>query len=149
MPLNVKLLLKVKHHILEEPARLRMDMWLKKGEAGADSGNSYPGYGEPIEFTFPACGTVGCLAGWAVQLSHPTENIQPGIDNVHSSALEELGIDDDISPYEIFFPDHWPPEFYRRYEYARSNEERAKIVGEVIDNYIDAYLDAEKTFQRS
>jgi hypothetical protein len=56
MALNVALLKKVKKHILAEPKRINMNTW------GRDSDE-----GEPQ----PACGTVGCIAGWIVFLSKP------------------------------------------------------------------------------
>lgn len=50
--INVKLLLAVKRAILEEPRRINMDISIKRKTTGAA----------------PRCGTVGCIAGWALVL---------------------------------------------------------------------------------
>jgi len=59
--LNVTLLRKVMKHILEEPRRLRQSEWLAK------KGDAY--YKHVPRKERPPCGTVACIAGWAVELS--------------------------------------------------------------------------------
>lgn len=63
--MNVKLLKRVRRHILAEPKRLCMatGLMLKKGNVGNTG----------IKITkMPSCGTVACIAGWAVLLSQET-----------------------------------------------------------------------------
>jgi hypothetical protein len=52
------LLTQVRELILEEPLRYNQEVWLKK--KGVD-----------YRHQFPACGTVGCVAGWVVALVRP------------------------------------------------------------------------------
>lgn len=59
--MNVKLLRKVQKHILEEPRRIDMGLW---GAAQSPVLGDDPRY-------VPACGTAGCIAGWAIILSQP------------------------------------------------------------------------------
>src|ERR1700739_464311 len=54
----VKLLRQVKDHILEEPKRLSMGSWMVIYPTGFPTSASW----------LPACGTVGCIAGWTVLL---------------------------------------------------------------------------------
>jgi hypothetical protein len=60
--INVKLLRKVKRHILLEPKRLNMGCFIARKDELQDDPLMYP-------VKFPSCGTVGCIAGWAVALS--------------------------------------------------------------------------------
>jgi len=53
--LNVKLLNRIKKHIIAEPKRYNQNIWGRQ-VIGEDA---------------PACGTQGCIAGWAVFLSFP------------------------------------------------------------------------------
>lgn len=57
LKLNVKLLEKIKKHLKEEPKRYHQGKWVE--EVSVWDANA------------PACGTVGCIAGWAVLLSVP------------------------------------------------------------------------------
>jgi hypothetical protein len=90
--MNVELLEKVKKHILAEPKRINMNNWC---------------YKKPKSRGGPACGTVGCIAGWTVLLSHPkkewshwTEVGKNKFDHhVQSEAIRLLGITVDQSNY--------------------------------------------------
>ena len=55
--MNVRLLRKIRKHILENPKRLDMGVFLFREK-------THPHY-----YKYPECGTVGCLAGWACVLS--------------------------------------------------------------------------------
>src|SRR5258708_2938544 len=62
MPVNVELLKKVRDKIADEPRRLVMDLWgAKVVNLTAENRPQFP----------PACGTVACLAGWAVLCARP------------------------------------------------------------------------------
>jgi hypothetical protein len=140
--LNVELLLKVKQHILDEPKRLRMDTWLRHDVANGVRVSNSPGYGEPRTIEFPACGTVGCIAGWTAMLANP-EYQESGLSNFGLSAFsiakEELNIDEEIEPFHLFYPDYWPTKLYERYLETQTAQERASIVAEAIDFYIQEY----------
>jgi hypothetical protein len=56
--MNVKLLRRIQKHILAEPKRLDMGNFIVRKSDGLGS-----------LVRFPKCGTVGCIAGWAVTLS--------------------------------------------------------------------------------
>lgn len=140
MPLNTELLLKVKQHILAEPARLRMDLWLKRGLPGTEMHTMNPGYDEPDAFKLPSCGIVGCIAGWTAVLYAP-EDANPESYYVRAENAEELlGINSDIEPFNLFYVDHWPSELMNAYYYyGNTQDQRAQIVGRVIDRYITEY----------
>jgi hypothetical protein len=59
--LNVKLLNRVKKHLLEEPKRYYQGWWANKATKEDGFEGAAP----------PACGTQGCIAGWAVFLTEP------------------------------------------------------------------------------
>lgn len=161
--LNVNLLIKIKKHILDEPMRLRMDQWLMQDMPTTKKYNSLPGYNEPNEYEIPACGTVACLAGWAILLnSHEAQEVRQKDDPFapySARGCDILGIDSDIAPYDLFFVDQWPQPFQDDYlEVERNFEdlspelrqvERAQIVGRLIDHFIEAYQDAEKTYNEA
>jgi hypothetical protein len=151
MPLNVKLLNMVKQHILDEPARLRMDCWLVKGPANKNIYTAMPGYNEPKDFTLPSCGTVGCIAGWAAILSAPKpEEINADSYMVRAEyAADTLGIDADFEPFDLFFCDQWPIQMREAYYEALSAEERAQIVARVIDQFILGYNDNKRLYDAS
>jgi len=133
--LNVELLLKVKNHILEEPKRLRMSKWFIKGTPNGHGRSVSRGYGEPIDFEVPACGTVGCIAGWTELLNHPEDyEGATGISGVHCGrAKNELGLIDQ----SLFFVDCWPEPYKSDYYQAEDNQTRAQIVGALIDKLIE------------
>ena len=60
MPVNVRLLKKVRKLIAEEPRRLQMQTW------GQDVEQTYPS--DPQK---PPCGTVACIAGWTILAAQP------------------------------------------------------------------------------
>ena len=66
--LNVKLLEKIKKHILEEPLRLNMEVFQVSrddAERGEWCGSCFdPGR----ELQYPGCGMAACVAGWACLL---------------------------------------------------------------------------------
>jgi hypothetical protein len=60
--INVKLLRKVQKHILAEPKRVNMGTFIYRKKDEPDMCEKWP-----------ACGTVACIAGWAVTLSQKKE----------------------------------------------------------------------------
>lgn len=96
MTVNVELLERVKHHILEEPLRLDMSIWISHHEKGPYT---------------PACGTIGCIAGWAIELSGgeklSKEMSQKGIFGQADIATELLGLTPLVAK-RVFHVDSWP-----------------------------------------
>lgn len=134
--MNVKLLQAIKKHILAEPKRLDMGNWGFKRDKANDG---------------PACGTVGCIAGWAVLLTHPSligrkEDFTPAklkkFSNAMGNAEEDapgllkinIGTAD-----RLFYVDRWPEPFRQDYLDAESGGDRkamAKATAARIDSLI-------------
>jgi hypothetical protein len=147
-----KLLLRVKAHILEEPLRLRMGEFIRiqaeDGSAYASETDGFGQEGSSSEIQYPACGTVGCIAGWMDLLSNgmPT-TARAAISRAAGAeafAAKVLGCPDN----EVEKPNHagglfyrhgWRPALIARYDKALTPKTRAKIVGEVIDEYLKAH----------
>lgn len=112
--MNVRLLRKVKDHILAEPRRLDMSVLM-----------SFPS-GESA----PPCGTVGCIAGWANYLEGGSRG---GI--LTATKLLELG-----RGYarrdRLFFIVFWPGNFSTRYINAKDAKTRAEVTAERIEHFI-------------
>ncbi len=78
--LNVELLRRVQTAILEEPRKLNMNVWMEK----------VPGrHPNP-----PPCGTVGCIAGWAVALGAPEKRYLEDFRSYADEASALLGLDE-------------------------------------------------------
>lgn len=126
--LNVKLLRRIKRHILAEPRRFTMRTLEEHGRPGefyiADNGTNE---------TFPECGTAACIAGWTNHFSR-----KQGGDAV--SAARFLGIPYDGSycgvADRLFFDFEWAEPFRTRYQEARTAGERAAIAADRIEHFI-------------
>lgn len=132
--MNVKLLRKVKKHILEEPKRLNMDF-----------------YGSAYCNDAPACGTVGCIAGWSALLSlakipedryeRPAlmkpEKAEAALEITHNQAERLFN-----EPWIVYGPRKqeghlgWPVNFAKQYLEAETPEYRAKITAARIEHFI-------------
>lgn len=136
--MQVKLLRQVKAHILDEPRRLHMDHGLM------------PKYGKDA----PACGTVGCIAGWTVVLANKkrTESAKATIKRlkiprseslprerswsaIEDMATEILGIRSSAAE-RLFYTWNWPNALVSAYRSASSAAERAKITARRIERFI-------------
>jgi hypothetical protein len=98
--MNVKLLRKVKKHILEEPKRLYMSDYIKL------EGESFIGR------EYAKCGTAACIAGWTCILSLKElepKKIKHSI-NENEKAAELLGISGSTA-HRLFIPTNWPERF--------------------------------------
>ncbi len=148
--MNTKLLQKVKQHILENPARLRMNNWVTNAKIIAGDGtlttinnNEFcflgGGWGEPDTQPIPDCGTVGCIAGWTVIIGDNIEPTELGtISGITERAKELLRISSDQAE-ELFYVDDWNISDETAYRKAKTQEARAKIVGRVIDSFSKKY----------
>ena len=117
--MNVKLLRRVKKHILEEPRRFAMGTWQSYGEPKTEaaiglSWNARNPYEN--EQKFPECGTIACIGGWAEYFEH-------------NSQIREWG-------GKLISASLWPDKFYTRYAKAKTARTRAKIAAERIDHFI-------------
>lgn len=128
--MNVKLLRRIKRHILAEPKRLRMSTWLATRNdwtvlKGKFIFSHVSEWGEPGSQPVPKCGTVGCISGWARVLSGDEHGI--------SRAL--LGLDDEQAE-RLFYVSAWPAKLMSKYVSAKTQLTRAKLCGERIDHFI-------------
>lgn len=124
--LNVELLERVKAHILEEPRRLDMGLW-------ADSEGEAP------------CGTVGCIAGWAIILGTGARFDRTGFQLVYRnnrpvagfahSAAKLLGLSIDQAN-EVFCVGGWPDDLADMYDSARDDRGRAEATAKRINRLI-------------
>lgn len=123
--MNVKLLRRIKKHILEEPKRLIMGDWLVKGEPG----QFFTGDGNHAQ-KFANCGTAACIAGWACILTK--QSVAPG-QWLRDLGAQVLGIE----PYGgLLEVSEWPQPFQHEYIDAKTPKKRARIAAERIDHFI-------------
>ena len=122
---GIALLERVKAHILEEPRRLDMDIFVRSAATEEICPTAY----------WPECGTTGCIAGWTVMLvKGREETIQLDLTGgrVGRAAQKLLGISD-VERAELFYL--WPEE----YGVAKRNgdhAEAARIIAARIDQFI-------------
>lgn len=129
--MNIELLNKVKAHILEEPKRLDMSVILRRAPRNA-------------------CGTAGCVDGWAQVLSNCAAlGSLVFFDGDYVKGRELLGLTQEEAerlfsdPKDGYDEDHveyaengWPEEFIDRYRKARNASQRAIVTVERIDHFI-------------
>jgi hypothetical protein len=132
MPLNRKLFLRIKKHILEEPKRFNMDIYIYKTTNTLSQDN-------------PPCGTVACIAGWSNILGDnidvKTLSFPYFIDQEVETKRLGLKLDEDFSS-SVFFVKQWPTQWKTKYDGAISIQEKA----EVAADFIDYILEHEKEF---
>lgn len=137
--MNVKLLRQVKRHILEEPKRLQMGIWSASAKRQVRQG-----YMEKDEA--PACGTTGCIAGWAVILHKAGSRTDflkvlrsiRGHDYRHvmqpkAIALLELT---EAQADSLFFVGDWPGSFEGDYMNCKTPKQRARVTAKRIEHFI-------------
>jgi hypothetical protein len=117
---NVKLLRKVKQHILKEPKRFLMSTIDTHGEPGQRTG-----YGG----VFAKCGTAACICGWAGILS--------GINTCDirfRNVAKILGLNGPQAD-RLFEPGKWPLEFQGGTN-DDGKRETARIAAKRIEHFI-------------
>lgn len=132
--MKTTLLREIQRVIREEPKRMQMENWLMTGL----SGNPYP-----------ACGTVGCIAGWACILSRSNkpESYATVALKFSGKNLEFLGADalglSSLQARRLFMPYDrefgglcWPRNLWRSYEKTKAPKRSAEIVCKRIDLFI-------------
>jgi len=122
--MNVKLLRKVKKHILEEPKRLYMSDYIK-----VESEHHLYGRG------YAKCGTAACIAGWTCILSlKETPDAIRRTNDVHATGGELLGLTPGQA-YRLFVPSVWPQKFTRGTS-DDGSEATAKVAAARIEHFI-------------
>lgn len=149
---TIRILTKIKEHILEEPKRLDMGTF---GIAFTDT-TTHGTLGDKV----PACKTQGCIAGWAIFLQTPwlwkemisraneeysdvdlQDNIEP-----EDEGQRILGLDAEQAHRLFYFKgwntytswgDYgWPEKFQAQYETAKTSRGRANATARRIDHFI-------------
>lgn len=134
--MNIKLLRRVKRHILAEPKRINMYFPVRVGQMGRGA---------------PPCGTIGCIAGWAVLLAERKGREMPGLtwrrildrreapdmdwDDFKPIAIRRLKLTAEQA-HRLFHVINWPRTFTVQYEKARTPKKMASVTAERIDHFI-------------
>lgn len=131
----VKILRRVKAHILAEPRRLEMNDYASKTDAAP-------------------CGTAGCIAGWTCLLESNMETVKAWnarapedawvpTPDWHEEASRLLGLTEEkadklFMPWELEYEEDasWPKEFQRRYDKCKTKVGKAKVTAERIEHFI-------------
>lgn len=132
--MNVKLLEKVKAHILAEPRRFKMSSFvhLKTGE-----GEKFYDYdaGRNPESEFAQCGTAACIGGWAMILYGKNPKRVYEYQNPSLVAGKCLGLTDQEQRSRLFSFDRWPHKFRQRFQRS-SIHNRVKVAAARIEHFI-------------
>jgi hypothetical protein len=144
----IRILTKVKEHILEEPKRLDMDQFAAVYSPDTKDPN------------LPACKTQGCIAGWTILLEKPkvwkelsataaTLQFEQDLDSTSDdTAADILGIDSEQADNLFFFKEWimsedeegnalgWPETYARAYDKAKTLKARASVTAKRIDHFI-------------
>jgi len=124
--MNVKLLRKVKKHILENPKRLFMGRWIKR-----KSETPYLSFGEGKKRPFPPCGTAACIAGWTCILSKHQIS-----DNQSTGELATNLLDiNELQASRLFGPHAWPSKYQAGIK-DNGTKKTAKIAAARIEHFI-------------
>lgn len=132
--INVRLLHRIQQHILEEPKRLDMGTFIERIaiERIAAEEEDYP---EDYAKKFPTCGTIGCIAGWAVTLSSKEGREVPYAD-IPAKAKRLLGLTP-IQADRLFYASSWPnPLAYKIDNSNPQTKAHAKLTAKRIDRFI-------------
>jgi len=117
---TVRLLRRIQKHVLKEPRRLVMRSWAKPSRE-------------------VRCGTVGCIAGWAVMLTTPgvRKSVKSGMNNFNWSFLGKRALRiGDKRAHALFHSEYWPSDYYERLVETRSQEDYANVTVERIEHFI-------------
>lgn len=130
--MNVRLLRKVKRHILDEPRRYDQNGILS---TGLEPSTIYR-QGER-QWRVPSCGTVACIGGWAFILAPGTKPPEMDFDFAQN-ALGLTGKQRDrlFAAASDLNIGYWPEKFVRAYQSAKSPAARASVAAERIEHFI-------------
>lgn len=125
---TVSLLRKIQKHILAEPRRLDMSGW------------GY--YDKNPDASMPPCGTVGCIAGWALVLTGAHDPVLSDFPlDTYTLAEEVLALEDGQAERLFLLREHtfgprWPVKYECQYHRAKSPQGRARAAVRRIDHFI-------------
>ncbi len=113
-----KLLRQLIQCILNDPSQFNMDAWIERDNKSS-------------------CGTTSCIAGWVAYLVNPEKFSTPACstDELIRTAAEALDIYGRTAD-ELWYVVHWPNEFIRKYELAKTPRQRAEVAAARIEHYI-------------
>lgn len=121
--MNVKLLRKVKKHILEEPRRYDQDATVCTSQPGSP----YEG-----KHVYPACGTIACIGGWALVLSGKKNSSDLGI----ARQLLDLDYEQADRLFGGIGGGNWPELFDNAYLKAKTLRGRVRVAARRIEHFI-------------
>lgn len=133
--LNVKLLRRIKRHILAEPKRFLMTCTVLKARSQAEWKHELDmKSADDASKVRPPCGTAACIAGWAGLFT----NCRYQGYSLLNHAARVLGVEQTPSwaGHTLFSSCAWPHPFASRYIQAKSPARRAKIAAERIEHLI-------------
>lgn len=133
--MNIERLRIIQRHILEEPQRVNMEGWVIK-----QSENPVPYARLARRGQDPACGTVACIAGWAVEL------FNEGYSFIWYSTRARTLLDLTCKEVNaLFYTEGWPYEFKERlFAHKPGTRGYAQIVSDYIDYTIKLKIGFEK-----
>lgn len=123
--MNTRLLRRVAKHIAEEPRRLNMSFLYRPASE----------FGNDLR---PPCGTVGCIAGWALIIGLKATKFDGLFPVVNGETVDVtdakrlLKVNND----NLFFLHYWPDQFQRAYRAARTPAGRANATVARINWFI-------------
>lgn len=134
--LNVRLLRKIKKHILAVPERFAMNWFIVRGTPGQII--EHLDWRQPMsldgEFRkAPACGTVGCIAGWAAFFTAKNPQRLTN-DSAERRGKKALGLSKDQAK-TLFFTEEWP-DGGEAYDAAKTPRRKAELAAERIEEFI-------------
>ena len=124
--MNTKLLRKIQNHILAEPKRLDMGIFIVRKE-------NHRKLEVQLLHDYPKCGTVGCIAGWAVTLS-TKEKVPYGKIQARAAALLDIT---EPQAERLFYETFWPAKFQEQLENSdEQTRAHARATSARIDHFI-------------
>jgi len=117
---TARLLRRIQKHILKEPHRLAMRSWAAPSQE-------------------VRCGTVGCIAGWAVMLTTPRvqKSVKVGMNNFNWAFLGRRALRiGDKRAHVLFHSEHWAGDYHERLNETRSQKDYANVTVERIEHFI-------------
>jgi len=133
--INYALLRRVRDHILEEPRRLYMGMYIRRKADGDVLSTNPWDHGTGKTLPYAPCGTAACIAGWAALLS----GLDPkyGWLRAATVAAKALRLGEYSEQFDsLVAVDRWPEPFQSRYMRAMTAPARAKAAADRIDHFI-------------
>lgn len=132
--MNRKLLRQIMATILEEPRRLDMGQWLRRRSHCRDERDFFRWQRLSA---IPKCGTVGCIAGWAINLTMPERVPEEfGPEWAANTAGAKLGLTA-VQGARLFWVYKWPHDLTQALDATKpGTKEHALVVARRIRRFI-------------